>query len=755
MPRHRFLVLFLVAAIAACGPDTFTTIGDALDGEGRAEAGSRAEPGELHLSGELARGDVALSTGAFGDRYELHVIAGTTAEIVVQSADFDTYLQVVTPSGRTLVNDDAPGRVNQSRLVVAIVEDGSMKVTATSYGASSTGRYRLDVSTTANASPAGTDAGPAAAVARAFRDGSGSTADFIPNALRIARELLGSRPHHRVDLPPPAAPPAPTPTPTTAAPTAPAPTTGQDAAQGAPIEMGSQTEGRLEAGDETLATGERRDLFSFEGQAGTPVNIELQSEDFDPFLMLVSPSGQQWENDDVDLASNNLNSQILMSLPESGTYRIVATSYRPGEQGAYLLKLRTGSGGAPADPASPTAPAAPAAATGAARTISGALEASDQRLSSGEHVDRHAVTFQSGRAVQLRLASSDFDTYLLVRSPSGRQWDNDDFQSGSLDSGLDLVPPESGEYSVAVTSYRPGETGAYTLTATHGGGEAGAAPAPGAPTPQSGAPVISPPGMPGSPLPAAAPGAVRPQPAGGRVYGIYVGITDYPSGRLPLCAEDAIKLAQDMRRAGLQSEAEQIVLTDANATAERIRQAFADMSRRVGPNDLFIFFYSGHGSQGGEQGGSSELDRREESINTYQGDITDDEMGRLFGQIRARVSIIALDSCFSGGFARDVVSAPGRMGFFSSEEDLTSSAAARFQAGGYLSHFLRLGLRGEGDTSPRDSQLTAGELSHYLYTMYGRHMQDVRAETTDSAGGYQHLVIDRGSVRVSTPLVQY
>jgi hypothetical protein len=130
-------------------------------------------------------------------------------------------------------------------------------------------------------------------------------------------------------------------------------------------------------------------------------------------------------------------------------------------------------------------------------------------------------------------------------------------------------------------------------------------------------------------------------------------------------------------------------------------------------------------------------------------------MAHLFDSINARVAIIALDSCFSGGFARDVISRPNRMGFFSSEEDLTSNVASSFQAGGYLSHFLRLGLRGEADTNPRDSLLTAGELSHYLFTMYATNMQGVTATTTDQQQSYQHLVIERGSVRVNAPLVSY
>ncbi|NIR99882.1 MAG: hypothetical protein GWN99_02225, partial [Gemmatimonadetes bacterium] len=49
---------------------------------------------------------------------------------------------------------------------------------------------------------------------------------------------------------------------------------------------------------------------------------------------------------------------------------------------------------------------------------------------------------------------------------------------------------------------------------------------------------------------------------------------------------------------------------------------------------------------------------------------------------------VVLDACFSGGFAKDVISAPGRMGLFSSEEDVTSSVAAKFRAGGYLAVFL-------------------------------------------------------------------
>jgi len=916
--RASHAVMALAVAIAACN------VSDRADPRPVQEAPPR---GELHVEQDLAEGDFLLPSGALGDRYEVEVERGDLIEIVLQSSVFDTYLEVVTPGGQELVNDDSPGTVGQSRLIVPIREAGNLKVTVTSYRPDARGSYRLDVTRRAE----GADLS-AAAFAPPVEPPTG----FIPNALRVAEDVLASRGHHNFVLPsdpdnPVSVPPRPglvpsvvpqpgvpgtplpgVPMPGTPLPGVPMPGTPQPGVPAPPsqgdvsthIQIGAQIQGTLGPGDGALATGELRDLYTFDGQAGVPVDIELQSAQFDAYLMLVSPSGQQWENDD---ANGTINSQILMSLPETGTYRIVATSYRSGESGSYLLKLRTGAGQGSLPPAGFPQPA------GSTQSLSGSLAPGDERMSSGEYLDRHRLDFQVGQAIQIRLASNEFDPYLIVRSPGGRQWDNDDFQRGSLDAGLDLVAPESGQYTVGVTSYRPGGTGAYTLTitlATSGSGPVPGAPmpvpgtpmptpvpglpgpvpatpapvpAPGMPVPAPGVPMPVPgnpapapvgagqpiqgtlaqgdqqlgsgelmdpypmallagqsvsiriessqfdtylivrapsgrqwdnddlqpgnlnsgldltltesgtyqvivtsyrpgeagaytltvtqgaiaqpwvppaptPGLPGTPQPAPgapAPGAPRVQPGGGQVFGIYVGITEYPSGRLPLCADDAVKLAEDMRRAGLQTEAQQILLTDSNATPERVRQAFADMARRVGPNDLFIFFYSGHGAQSSEMPGSQELDHREEAINLVGGDIGDDEMARLFDQVNARVAIIALDSCFSGGFARDVIARPNRMGFFSSEEDLTSNVASNFQAGGYLSHFLRLGLRGEADTNPRDALLTAGELAHYLYMMFGTHMQDVEATTTDQQRSNQHLVIDRGSVRVNTPLVSY
>lgn len=493
-------------------------------------------------------------------------------------------------------------------------------------------------------------------------------------------------------------------------------------------------EGALAAGDAQLSSGEYSDEHRFTWPVGTAVHLEARSTEFDTYLILRAPSGQQRDNDDQ--APGVLNAAMDFVVQEAGEHRVLVTSYRPGETGRYQLEVRAGSasGGAGSTGAA-TPPVAAATGTGTAATaggpIRGTLARGDAQLSSGELVDTHRATFAPGAPVSIRVESSQFDTYLIVRSPSGRQQDNDDIRPGVLNSGIDIPAAEAGEYQILVTSYRPGETGAYTLTIASGAGATTTATTP--PRPGTGAPVVP-----------AAPGS------GSRVWVLSVGISDYPGGAndLPECANDAVKIAEALRNQGLTAPEREILLTDSRATTGAIRQALQRIAREIRPDDTFVFFYSGHGGQReGHSADPHELDGVDEYLYVYDGELLDDEFARLTDAIRARTSLIAIDACFAGGFAKDVITRPGVVGMFSSEEDVTSGVASQFQAGGYLSHFLRLGIQGEADDDPRDSVMTVGELTHFVWQQYGRHASDVRMSM-----GYQHLVVDRGAVHTTQEL---
>jgi hypothetical protein len=238
-----------------------------------------------------------------------------------------------------------------------------------------------------------------------------------------------------------------------------------------------------------------------------------------------------------------------------------------------------------------------------------------------------------------------------------------------------------------------------------------------------------------------------------RVYGVFVGISDY-GGRmnnLSYTADDARRVAAALSRGAGMTADNSIVLTDGEATANSVRNAFREMGNRVGPDDVFVFFYSGHGDRVPRstfQG--TDPDNLDETIELYDESIRDDEMNDLLALINGRVSLVALDACFSGGFSKDIISAPGRMGLFSSEEDVTSQVAAKFRAGGYLAQFLADAIGERLADADGDRQLSALELSQYLHERYradvksGGDYEYVR--TSGPQLGYQHLVVDRGSV---------
>jgi hypothetical protein len=100
--------------------------------------------------------------------------------------------------------------------------------------------------------------------------------------------------------------------------------------------------GRLAAGDETLASGEYTDEYAVEGRQGQTLVLDLRATDFDPYLILAMPGGEQLDNDDFE--SDQTHSRIATTLPETGMYRVIVTSYAVGETGAYELAIHFGGG---------------------------------------------------------------------------------------------------------------------------------------------------------------------------------------------------------------------------------------------------------------------------------------------------------------------------------------------------------------------------------------------------------------------------
>ncbi len=745
-------------------------------------ASSSSSLGEQWTSGRLQAGDEARDDGSYQDRYRFEAQAGERVTVTVESDDFDAILWVTGPGSFSEFNDDAEGK--NPRISATVPAAGSYTAIVNSFGAGATvGNYRIRLqrgssatgSSTTPTTPAATSSativpgrtinGRLQAGDQTHSDGSyldyytfngraGQTVTIRLNASDFDPYLFltgpnnfsesnddadgGSNSRLTVRLPANGSYRIAVNSYGTGAkegdytlslvdgsegtaPAAPAEATGNR------IQLGATINGSLAATDGRLNSGEYRDVFTLNLEAGQAVAVDLTAGDFDPYLFVRGPNDFKEDNDDFGGSSSH--SRIEFVAPTTGAYRIYATSYRTGEMGNYRLVVSDPAGGRAVTSAPATGSGRSVALT-AGQSLSGSLATGDGTLQTGEFRDHYTYTGRAGERLTIAMTSSDVDAYLFIRGPNDFTESNDDAVEGQRDARLEVTLPANGTYNIYATTYRPGESGGYRLALSSGG--AGT-------TPQ----------RPSDPVITDRPGAT----AGVRVYGIFVGISDYPGTEndLPLCADDARKLAQVLRDAGVSTMNEQRIFVDNQATTANVRRAFQELASRCGPEDLFIFFYSGHGSQTEDDPNSRERDRREEAIVLYDNEISDDEMAGLLGTLRARVQVIGLDACFSGGF-RDALTRPEQMGLFSSEEDLTSAVAQKFEAGGYLSHFLRTGLLGGADFD-RDDVISAGELSEYLYRMYAQEVTGVESETMDGDKSYQHIVIDRGGVKVSDMIV--
>jgi len=79
--------------------------------------------------------------------------------------------------------------------------------------------------------------------------------------------------------------------------------------------------------------------YTFQGRAGQSVSINLESQDFETYLVVLGPDGGKIAENN-NQGRNSANSALVVTLPSSGTYRVIVNASERGAGGRYFLTIR-------------------------------------------------------------------------------------------------------------------------------------------------------------------------------------------------------------------------------------------------------------------------------------------------------------------------------------------------------------------------------------------------------------------------------
>jgi hypothetical protein len=148
--------------------------------------------------------------------------------------------------------------------------------------------------------------------------------------------------------------------------------------------------------------------------------------------------------------------------------------------------------------------------------------------------------------------------------------------------------------------------------------------------------------------------------ASGSSRALLIGVNDYLAVPDLRGALNDVEFLREILISRFGFEADDIeVLLDRDATRKGVLAAFDRLAARTQEGDLVYVHYSGHGSQVKDLDGDEE-DGQDETLIPHDGrtpgvpDITDDEIGDKLDALRAKTTVVVLDSCHSGTATRSM-----------------------------------------------------------------------------------------------------
>ncbi|MDJ0567615.1 MAG: protein kinase [Pleurocapsa sp. MO_192.B19] len=79
--------------------------------------------------------------------------------------------------------------------------------------------------------------------------------------------------------------------------------------------------------------------YIFSGERGQTITIEMNSKEFDPYLVIRQPDGNKLAINN-DISPQDWNSRVMVTLPQNGKYKAIARTSTVGESGTYTIRAK-------------------------------------------------------------------------------------------------------------------------------------------------------------------------------------------------------------------------------------------------------------------------------------------------------------------------------------------------------------------------------------------------------------------------------
>lgn len=227
------------------------------------------------------------------------------------------------------------------------------------------------------------------------------------------------------------------------------------------IVIGHDVSGLITRASPRLRDSSAYDLWQFKGTAGQMVQIDLISAEFDAFAILRDSTGNKLMDDDDD--GGGTNARIIATLPYTGTFQVVANSYRTGQYGHYTLRIKLLGTASENIPSGGVLPGTVGQIL-RGQTVTGQLAPGSPRLSDSSVFQAWTYVGHEGEKIQVDVVSTEFDAYAIVQDGNNVNLASDDDSGGGTNARIVFTLPYTGAYRLVANTFRKGQFGTFSLS---------------------------------------------------------------------------------------------------------------------------------------------------------------------------------------------------------------------------------------------------------------------------------------------------